>query len=535
MTMKNNPYPLNNSPQIDNFKDLVLYCANEYKDKTAFVFENDCRQIVKVSYVDFLNDINALGATLYGLDLHNATIALIAENSYHWILSYFAVINGGNIIVPLDPDMLENDMEKILTATQISCVITSKRFINKIRNLNVDLPHIIVMENDIESFINYGKELIKNGKSDFVDCLIQKDKRSTIIYTSGTTSTPKGVILSQKNITTNATAIIKNLSLTGSNLLVLPLYHTYAFTAAVLAPMLSGKTIAINKSLRQLNNDFVRYSPQHIFLVPMLIESLYKQIWIEAKRQNKKWLLKILIWISNIFLKLGIDLRKTFFSNVHNLFGGKLELIISGGAALRNDYIQGFRQFGTRVLVGYGITECSPVIAVNRNEYFKDESVGQILDGIEAKIVDGEILIKGENVFKGYYKNDDETNAAFHNGWFKTGDIGYIDEEGFLYITGRKKNLIILSNGKNISPEELEGYFYKLNYVKEVLVYQTEDKINAQIYCGKENAQLYRLQIEQDLKSINRQLPLYKNISQVIIMEKEFPKTSTKKIKRLSV
>ena len=533
--MRNKPYPLNDSPQIYNLKDLISYCANEYKDKTAFMFENDNKQIIKISYIDFLNEVNALGTALYDINFHNVTVALVAENSYYWILSYFAVVNGGNIIVPLDPDMSESNMKKILLATNALCVITSQKFINKIKKLDIYLQHIFIIDKNIESLIGNGKKLIQNGKLDFVNYPIQQDNCSVIIYTSGTTNEPKGVMLSQKNIATNATALIKNLSLIGSNILVLPLYHTYAFTASVLATMLFGRTIAINKNLRHLNNDFVRYKPQHIFLVPMIIESLYKQIWIQAKKQNKEDLLKILIWISNMLLKIGIDMRKIFFSSIHNSFGGKLELIISGGASLRNDYIKGFRELGVKILSGYGITECSPVISVNRNNYFKDKSVGQILDGIEAKIVDNELLIKGECVFKGYYKNSYETSVAFYNSWFKTGDIGHIDKDGFLYITGRKKNLIVLSNGKNISPEELEGYFYNLSYVQEVLVYQDNDRINAQIFCGKENTELYRLQIEQDLKRINRQLPIYKNISQVFVRENEFPKTSTKKIKRLNV
>lgn len=526
-------YSLNDSPKINNLKDLVSYCAKKYKNKDAFVFEDEHQHVIQISYMDFLNDINALGTALYNFDFKNTVIALVAENSYHWILSYFSVVNGGNIIVPLAPDMSESDMQEILVSTQASCVITSQKFIDKIQKLDIKLRRILVIEKDIESLKSFGNKLIKNDRLDFVNYIIKQDSCSTIVYTSGTTSKPKGVMLSQKNIASNASAILRNLSITGLSILVLPLHHTYAFTAAVLSPILAGQTIAINKNLKELNRDFIKYKPKNIFLVPMMVESLYKQVLIEIKKRNKKSLIRFMLLISNIFLRIGIDLRKTFFSSIHKLFGGNLELIISGGSALRVNYIKKFRELGIKVLNGYGITECSPVIAVNRNNYFKDESVGLILDGISAKIVDNELLVKGDCVFKGYYKDEKETSSALYDGWFKTGDFGYIDKDGFLYITGRKKNIIILSNGKNISPEELERYFYSLDYVQEALVYQFGDKINAQVYCGGKNTDFYKLKIKEDLKNINRELPMYKSISQVIIREKEFSKTPTEKIKRL--
>lgn len=414
--------------------------------------------------------------------------------------------------------MIDDDLTALLLETATSCIICSSECLNNINNVrnNLQDQKKIVIERELANLVLIGYDLIKHGEQSFINYEIQDDKNCCIWYTSGTTSKPKGVILSHKNLSTDAAASIKNVYFGGTSILVLPLYHTFSFTASVLCVMLSGKTVAINKDLKDLRKDIERYLPQNLILVPMIIESLYKQIWIQAKKAKKDGMLRKLITISNLLLKNGIDLRRVLFSRVHKSFGGNLDFIISGGAHIQDNYVKKFQELGIQILNGYGITECSPVLAVNRNFYFKDHSVGQILDGIDIKICDNEIFVKGDVVTAGYYKDELQTSIAFQDGWFKTGDLGYIDEDGFLYITGRKKNLIILSNGKNISPEELEEHLYKLEYIKEVLVYQRDDKIEAEVYLGTENLDLYRVQAEQDLKLINSQLPTYKNISKLI-------------------
>jgi len=532
--MKNKPYPLYGVPQINNLKELVLYCANTYKDLTAYQFEQS-GETIRISFQEFLDDINGLGTMLYRLNQNVKKVILIGENSYQWILTYFAVVNSGSIVVPLDPEIMEDDLIAHIHKMNISCVICSKNVLNKMQRLQneVELHSLYVLDTDISDLISKGKKLIDEGESGFVNCNIRDDMCSTILYTSGTTSQPKGVMLSHKNIATNAVISIRNVFFAGTSILVLPLYHSFSFTASVLTVMLSGRTISINKNLKEIKSDIEKYQPQNMVLVPLIIESLYKQIWIQAKKKKKDKILRKLVAISNLLLKLKIDLRKQLFSSIRNSFGGKLDFIISGGAPIQNRYVRGLRELGIQVLNGYGITECSPVISVNRNHYFRDHSVGQILDAIEVKIDNNEVLVKGDIVFSGYYQDEIQTAEAFYEGWFRTGDLGYIDMDGFLYITGRKKNLIVLSNGKNISPEELEEHFYMLDYVKEVVVYQNGDDIEAEVYLGSENIELYKKQMmEQGIKSINHKLPLYKNISNVIIRETEFPKTSTKKIKR---
>ncbi len=532
--MKNKPYTLNVAPQINNLKDIIAYCANTYKNKIAFQFENK-RKIEQKNYQELLDDINGLGTALHNLGLHNKKIALIGINSYQWILSYFAVINGGNIIVPLDPEIIEIDLANLIKKTNVSCIICSKKCAEKVQKINnhLKIKNILVLETDILGLVTQGKELICKGIYSFIDYQVQDDVCSAILYTSGTTSEPKGVMISHKNIASNVVASIKNVYFKGTSILVLPLHHAFALTASVLCVMLSGRTILINRNLKELKNDLIKFKPQNLILVPMIVESLYKQIWIIAKKRKKDILLNKLIILSNLLLKFGIDLRKIFFFSVRKSFGGKLDFIISGGAPLQNKYVEGFRALGIQILNGYGITECSPVLSVNRNYYFRDHSVGQVLDGIDIKIIDNEILVKGDVVSSGYFQNDEQTAQVFQDGWFKTGDLGYVDEDSFLYITGRKKNLIVLSNGKNISPEEIEEYFYKLDYIKEVMVYQTGDQIVAEVYFGNENIDEYSKQLKKDLNMINSQLQTYKNISKTIVRKIEFPKTITKKIKRI--
>lgn len=530
--MKNKPYQLYAVNKFNNLKELTSFCANLYKDRIAFQFyeHND---LVQIDYQQFLMDINGLGTALFNMGLHQVNVALISENSYLWIVSYFSVVNGGNCIVPLDPELTEDSLEALLADTKIRLIICSQKYLSKIEKIkvNTDLLQVLVIEKDLAPLILKGKKLIDFGDHSFTDAVINNDSCCAIIYTSGTTGRPKGVMLSHKNLTSNTTAALKNVFFAGSSILILPLYHTFAFTASVLCLLQSGKTISINRHLRYLKKDLSRYKPQNLIVVPLILETLYKQIWIKAKEGKKDKLLKILIIISRMLLRLKIDIRKKAFKSVLNEFGGNLEFIITGGAPVNNIYVQGFQDIGIQVLNGYGITECSPVVAVNRNQYFRCGSVGQVLDGVELKIDKGEICVKSEMVMLGYYK---EENSLI-DGWFLTGDLGYLDQDGFLYITGRKKNVIILNNGKNISPEELEEQFYNLDYVKEVVVFQRGEQIAAEVYLGDGGADLYALRLKNDLEIMNKQLPIYKNINHIFIRDKEFEKTSTKKIRRESV
>lgn len=339
-------------------------------------------------------------------------------------------------------------------------------------------------------------------------------------------------MLTHFNFSSCAHGACCNILNTGPVLLILPLHHTFGLVASVFSVMYYGNPVCINKSLKRLSSDFMKYKPQLMFAVPMVLETLYKTIWTTAKKQGKDKTLQALVRAGDVQLKYGIDLRKHLFKAVLSSFGGKLDMIVSGGAPLDEKYVQAFRSFGITVLNGYGITECGPVVAVNRNKFTVPGSVGIPLCCNEVKIADnGEILVRGANVTSGYYHNDYENQQVFSDGWFHTGDLGTIDKYGALHITGRIKNLIILSNGENIAAEGIEQLVYAIPYVKEVIAYGKDDAIVAEIFLDDEVIDA-KDQIGEDIKAINQKLPLVRNIGKIVIRDTEFPKTTTKKIKR---
>jgi len=378
---------------------------------------------------------------------------------------------------------------------------------------------------------------------------ILSDSTAAILYTSGTTGHAKGVALSHRAIARDAVASRMSVEIYGDNLLVLPLHHSYSFTAGVAVTLLSGSRICINSGIKNVLTDFKKYAPQTIFLVPLFVENFYKKIWSGAKAQKRDKTLRSLIKMSNTMLAAGIDMRPTLFKSVRRSFGGGLRLIVCGGAPLEPKYVAGFRDFGITVLNGYGITECAPVVSVNRNHHYCDGSAGLPLPGCEVTIRDpdesglGEICVRGDTVMQGYHNNDAATDDAFADGWFRTGDIGYINDDGFVFVTGRRKNLIVLSNGKNVYPEELEAGLMEIPLVKEVVVREVSakghsDVVAAEIFpdheeassLGIDNLQGY---FEKSVEEFNKQNPTYKRIRRVILRETEFEKTTTKKIKRL--
>ena len=387
--------------------------------------------------------------------------------------------------------------------------------------------------------INIGNTLYKYSEWSFDSTTgsytfkINKDDLASIVYTSGTTGKSKGVMLTHNNFCSSMYGACCNVLLSGPSILVLPLHHTFGFTASVLAELFYGYPICINKSLRNLLDDFKKYKPQHLFAVPLMLETIHRNIWNTAKKSGKDKVLKILIKVSNVLLKAGIDLRKVLFKSVLSVFGGNLNLIISGGAPIDNKYLKDFTSFGINVLNGFGITECGPIVAVNRNDLNVHGSVGLPLCCNEVKISnEDEILVKGDNVMIGYYHNEEASKEVFtEDGWFKTGDIGKIDKYGALHITGRIKNLIILGNGENISAESIEQEVYTISYVKEAIAYGENNMIVVEVYLDEEVTNAKDL-INDDIKLINQRLPQIRNIGKIIVRDTEFQKTTTKKIKR---
>lgn len=561
--MKNLKYPIYKVDKVNNLKELLNNCALKFSSRIAFEYKIKGNETQKISYKQFKRDVEALGTTFYNRGLKNCHIAIIGENSYEWITTYIATVNGSNVIVPIDKELTAQEIKSILINSDCRTIIYSDLYSDIIKEIENDLTNVLYFINmkaeghsgkikSYKALLQEGQRLIAQGDNSFIDNDIDSGKLAAIIYTSGTTGVGKGVMLSHENIAANTVAALNNVKVYDVSVLVLPLHHTFGFVAGVLCMLHVGTKICINSSLKNVSKDMEFYKPTHLFLVPLFVEKMYKKIWITAQKNGKTGLLRKLIKISNALLEVGIDLRRKFFKTVLDGFGGELKIIVCGGAPLDPRYVKGLRDFGINVLNGYGITECSPIVSVNRNDYYKDGSIGQVLPCCEVKIDklhnsdDGEILVKGQNVMLGYYNNTGLTEEVMEEEWFRTGDIGKVDKDGFLFITGRKKNLILLSNGKNIYPEELEMLVLNIPYVKEVVVYSEKDDIRreptitAEVfldneYIAEENIKNPSKQLNNDISIINKAIPYYKNIKRIKIRHTEFNKTTTKKIKRFNL
>jgi len=540
LQMKNKNYPLYENEQVNSLKELVNRSAKKYSDKPAFTFERDTKSI-KVSFRQFKKDADSLGTYFYSKNIRNVKFAVIGENSYEWILTYFSVVNSGNIIVPLDKELQSEDLKNLIEDSGAEVLVFSDTFSNfaeYIKN-NINSVKYFINMQDLLEFIEDGSKLINNGERTIINYKVENKAPAVIMYTSGTTGVAKGVILSHIGIAHGTVACLMNTKIIGSNILVLPLHHVFGSIAVVCTMLHNGSEVLINSGLPKFLLDMEEFKPDNLFLVPLFIETFYKRIWDGAAKQGKEKLLKKLISISNALLKIGIDARRLLFKSVLKAFGGDLKLILSGGAPIDAKYMQGLRDFGINILNGYGLTECSGVISVTRNNYYRDGSVGLVLPCCEVKIADpdesgyGEIYVKGNNVMLGYHNSEQATEEAFDGDWFKTGDLGYMDEDGFLYVSGRKKNLIVLSNGRNVYPEEVEFALLKhISYIKETVVYAKDNKIVAEVFLDIENHPDCVSSIDNDVVELNRLLPPYMNIGKTEIRDTEFPKTTTKKIKR---
>lgn len=527
---KNKAYPLYQLEEYESFIEMIVWKAEKLKNKTAFQYVEK-GQVCNVSYEQFRKDIVNISTYLikeYSSDHH---IAILGENSYFWLVVFMAIVISGKVAVCLDKELDSSTLSELLNKTDTKACILSDRY--------KDMVEEIQEKNSAVSFLlmkkMWKKQEMQNSKEivfETCDNEQSREKTAAIFFTSGTSGDSKAVMLSQFNMMSDINMACKNFKPSGTVLCVLPFHHSFGLITAVLKLYNYEQIVYINSSLRHIRRDLLLARPQTMMLVPLFVDNFYKTIWQKAKTEGKENKLKVGLSISRILLRVGIDVRRRIFRSVLNSFGGELEYIVCGGAVLQTKYIEGFREFGIEILNGYGITECSPVIAVNRNFYHRDGSVGQVLEGCAVRInkENGEIQVKGPNVMLGYYNDPDGTSEVFDNGWFKTGDLGYLDKDNFLYITGRIKNLIILSNGENVSPEELEERILQIDYVKEVVVSEDGGQIQAELYLDREK--MASEKIKEDIVAINKSLPNYKKIAKTVIREQEFEKTTTKKIKR---
>ncbi|NLY42394.1 MAG: AMP-binding protein [Clostridiaceae bacterium] len=562
-------YPLYETTVFENFRVMVENVARKYPDRIAYSYKKDPRdtKTVDVTFSQVRDDVRNMGTELISMGCTDKKVAIIGETSYNWICSYYAMMATGAIVVPVDKDMPLDELTGILNFAECEYIVYSTSVEEKIMQIGDSVPalktYICMGEPNMKSalklsvLIEKGKTKFENGDNSYYDYEIDPDKLATIVFTSGTTGKGKGVMLSQKNIVSDMTQGMYLFAITPKTMAVLPPHHTYCSTVVFVGHFAQGCTIFINSGLKYFMSEMKEQQPSHLVLVPLFVETMYKRIWTTAQKNGKAGTLKRMIKVSNFLRKIGIDLRRVLFRSILDNFGGKLEMIILGGAAINQDIIDMFDAIGITILNGYGITECSPLVSCNRNKYQKKGSVGLPIIGEQVKIKDpdengeGEICVKGPNVMLGYYKDPDATAAVFdEDGYFMTGDYGKLDDEGWLFITGRLKNIIILSNGKNVYPEEIEQEIQRITGVSEVVVYAGETKnrnnkevIVAEIFPdyqllklkGIEGTQAINAYFNKEIKRVNSRMAPHKAIRKVKIREEEFIKNNSKKILRHAI
>lgn len=524
---------INEFHQHFTLKELMNYGAEAYSEDPAFIYTEKKKDVI-ISYKKFKEDVDCLGTWMFQKGYEHCHVAVFGENSYQWILTYFAVTCGKNVIVPIDKDMPAREVAELLDESNCRAMFYSGQYADIAEEIEKMNPGSVGLYNmkDFPQLLAEGKQYIEDGHREYFNVSVEKEDLASIVFTSGTSGKSKGVMLSHNNFCSNTYGSCDAVDIkSGTALLLLPLHHTFGLVTNVFSAISYGYPVYINRSLKRLSADFQKVKPCLLCAVPLVVETMYKTIWDTARKQGKEKALKTLIKFSDILLKCGIDLRRKLFRSVLDAFGGNLELIISGGAPLDEKYIKAFRSFGVVIQNGYGITECSPVVSVTRGTGDHSGSVGQPLCCNQIKISpEGEILVKGDNVMMGYYNNDEENAKVLKDGWFGTGDLGHIDSQGELHVTGRIKNLIILSNGENISAEAIEEQIYTIPYVKEAVAYGKDGVIVAEVYLDEAVSDA-KERIHKDVKVINRKLSQVKNIAKVVTRDTEFPKTSTKKLR----
>lgn len=548
--------------EFENIRDLVEKSAEMYGEKVYLSYRNASKEIEKITFVQFRDDVRALACEMLSMGCAGKHCALIGKPSSEWALVYFAAQSIGAVLVPLDRDWLPEDLAETAKAAGVEYLFCEEELSEKAaaiaEKVSLSAPAVFLQakeeERNLASLILAGKEKFAEAPETYFDAPIDADKMSLLVFTSGTTGKGKGVMLSQNNILSVMSDIIPYIDFSEKTVGVLPLHHTYGSSVMLVGHAIIGSEIYISAGLRYVQKELKEQKPGHLVIVPLYLETFYRKILANVKEKGKEKQLRMLIKMSNAMRKTGVDLRRKLFSGVLAAFGGEVRTVISGGAPINPEIQEFFESIGITVLNGYGITECAPIIAVNRSRRIVPGSVGPVLDIDTVKIDEpnedgeGEILVQGPNVMLGYYNDEEATSEAItEEGYFRTGDYGKLDENNVLYITGRKKNLIILSNGKNVYPEEIENVLSATPGVLEIVVYEGQSRrgishnaIVAEIYPDTEYLEKNGItdvqsHIKPYVDAYNRSTVPYKKISVIKIRKKEFPKNTLRKIMRFKM
>ena len=568
MRMKNNLKGAVPVRPVENLRHIVYRNDEEYGDKTLYWYKEDKEDFHEYSYHRMRVEVDAIGTAFAELGVMDVGIAITGDVHPRFFATYYAATTGGGYAVPIDRDIHPDQTVNFIIRAEAKAVVYTRnqnRKIAEIADLLPDVKYFIPIQPEenfrfsdkvktIDEIIELGRESLEKGNRSFVDHKIDMSKMSALLFTSGTTGTAKGVMLSHKNLTAAANASVLSMSYDMNNTFVsiLPPHHSYEITCGEMAIQMLGAEILINDSLKHIMKNFAWYKPNALMLVPLIVETMHKKIWDEVKKRKMEKKLKFAMGLSNFLLFFGIDMRQKLFAQVTGAFGGNLKSIVCGGAPLSPQIIKDFYAFGITVLEGYGITECAPLVAVNSPGKVRFHSVGQPVKGCRVRIdkqdesdETGEICVKGDNVMMGYFKDPEATKEAFtEDGWFKTGDIGYIDKDGYIFITGRKKNVIILSNGKNVFPEELEEHIAPVPEILEAVVTVRETNgepvltaicvPNPDLVTETDDERVYAI-MKSKIDEINKTLPSYKKMLRVEVRREPFERNTAKKIMRYKI
>lgn len=561
--------PNRNLYEKTNYKDIreaIRDGINKYSDCIAFTLKEKVQKETiyrDITYKELGEEINALGTGFIDCGLKDKKIAIIGPNSYPWFLSYLAVLFGVGVVVPLDKGLPPQEIEDSIIRSGAECIIFDEKYVDDIKNIKLNgktvLEKYICMQNIdedgfdyIDGIIKMGKEELSRGNRSFIDAEIDSEKASILLFTSGTTSLSKAVMLSHRNIASdmNSMNAAEKLYNSDTNLILLPFHHTFGSTGLLLM-LNNGVRNVFCDGLRHIQENMKEYKVSVYVCVPLLLEAIHKKITAQIKKLGKEKTVEKGKKLCNGLLKIGIDIRKKVFKDIHEQLGGNMRFIVSGAAAIDKEVAKDFNSWGILTIQGYGLTETSPVLCAENAKYIRPGSVGLPLPDMEVKIFEpnddgiGEIIAKGPNVMIGYYNNEEATKNSLIDGWYHTGDLGYIDKDGFLFITGRKKNVIVLKNGKNIFPEEIETLIMKLPYVTECIVfgYPKDDDLvlSTKIVYDKDlvkknysslSKEQFEEMVWEDIKEINDTVPKYKHVKKFIITDEPMIKTTTAKIKK---
>ncbi len=547
--------------EYEDVKELIYGSVKKYNEKTAFTIKHKKDKQVeyeKISYTKMLEEVNNLGTKFYDLGFKNKRVAIVGRNRYEWVITHLANLLGGIVSIPLDKELQVDELENCLVRSKADVVVFDEKYKENIEEIqkrgNTNIENYICFLS-IPELKEQGKQLLEAGNTEFIDAKIDKNKMNILLFTSGTTSKSKAVMLSQKNIASNVYSmqLVEDIRKEDTNIAFLPFHHVFGSTCMIVM-IAYGVNTVFPDGLRYIADNLKEYGVSVFVGVPLLIETIYKRIEQGVAKKGKTKIVNIAKKLSNLLLKLHIDIRKKLFKEIIDELGGKLRFVISGGAPLDGKVAKGFNELGIQVVQGYGLTETSPVIASENCRKMKHGSIGFPMENVELELVNqdehgiGEIRVKGPNVMLGYYENEEATKEVLKDGWFYTGDLGYFDKEGYLFLTGRKKDMIVLKNGKKVFPDEIEMVINRLDEVEECLVYaipgnkdKNDVKLSVKIVYNKEvvNEKYPNIKFEEleeimwnKIKEINKTFPPYKYIKNMILTDEELIKTTTKKVKR---